>query len=172
MDCFGRDGLLFDVRDSGPADGPIALLLHGFPQSAACWDQVTPLLAAAGCRVLAPHQRGYSPRARPTGRRAYRADELVADVVALVETAGGQPVHLVGHDWGAVVAWLLAAQRPELVTSLTALSVPHPAAFLRAVVSSRQALASWYMAAFQLPWLPELALGRTGPGGENCCDAC
>jgi pimeloyl-ACP methyl ester carboxylesterase len=160
---FTRDGLVFDVRDTGPADGIPVLLLHGFPQSSHTWDAVSPLLHARGYRTLAPDQRGYSTGARPRSRRAYRAAELTADVVELVDRAGLGPLHLVGHDWGAVVAWEVAARRPDLLRSLTALSVPHPAAFVRAVVTSSQGLRSWYVAYFQLPWLPERQLSSGKP---------
>ena len=107
-----RDGLVFDVTTAGPADGEPVVLLHGFPQSARCWDAVTPVLAAAGLRTFAPDQRGYSPGARPAGRAAYRMAEVVADAAAVVEAAlaqTGRPrAHVVGHDWGAIVAWTLA----------------------------------------------------------------
>jgi pimeloyl-ACP methyl ester carboxylesterase len=162
LTTFSRDGLTFDVRDAGPLDGPAVVLLHGFPQLSDSWDQVAPILHAAGLRTVAMDQRGYSPGARPRGRRAYRSTELVADVEALVGAAGGGPVHLVGHDWGAAVAWGVAALRPQLARSLVAVSVPHPAAFLGSVLRSDQGLRSWYMALFQLPWLPE----RLAAGGR------
>jgi pimeloyl-ACP methyl ester carboxylesterase len=155
---FTRDGLVFDVRDAGPVDGTPVVLLHGFPQSSRTWDAVSPLLHARGYRTIAPDQRGYSPRARPGPRRAYRQSELIADVVGLVDAVGVGPVHLVGHDWGGVVAWGVAAERPGLLRSLTALSVPHPAAMAKAMVTSDQALRSYYMALFQLPLLPERLL--------------
>lgn len=155
---FTRDGFVFDVRDAGPMDGTPVVLLHGFPQDSRSWEAVCPLLHARGFRTIAPDQRGYSPGARPRPRRAYRSSELVQDVVALVEGAGLAPVHLVGHDWGAAVAWSVAARRPDVLRSLTALSVPHPAAFIRAMFTSRQGLKSWYMWFFQLPWLPERGL--------------
>lgn len=154
---YTRAGLTFDVTDSGPVDGEVVILLHGFPQRATCWSQVSDRLDRAGYRTLAPDQRGYSPRARPRRRRDYRLSELVADVAELVDRVGG-PVHVVGHDWGANVAWCLAASRPELVRTLTALSVPHPRALKRAMRQWDQARRSWYIAAFQLPLLPELAL--------------
>jgi pimeloyl-ACP methyl ester carboxylesterase len=158
---FTREGLDFDVRDSGPLAGAPVILLHGFPQDSRCWDSLSPLLASRGYRTLAPDQRGYSPNARPRGRRAYRLAELTRDVVELIDVAGLGPVHLVGHDWGAMVAWELAAQRPELLRSLTAVSVPHPEAFTRALFTSGQMLRSWYIFFFQLPWLPERALAAT-----------
>lgn len=156
---YTHDGLTFDVIDSGPIDGDVVVLLHGFPERASSWEQVAARLHAEGYRTLAPDQRGYSPGARPRGRRAYRVDLLVGDVAALVERAGGR-AHVVGHDWGAMVAWSLAVARPDLVRTLTALSVPHPAAFLQALTRSIQGLKSWYMLAFQIPFLPELVLSR------------
>lgn len=158
---YYRDGLTFDVRDEGPLDGPVAVLLHGFPERSSSWRSVAPLLHDEGIRTLAPDQRGYSPGARPRRRWDYRLPLLVDDVAALVERVGG-PVHLVGHDWGAVVGWALAANRPELLSTLTAVSVPHPGAFLKAMFSSTQGLRSWYMLAFQLPVLPERLAGQAG----------
>jgi pimeloyl-ACP methyl ester carboxylesterase len=162
IQSYTRDGLTFGVRDEGPVDGPPAVLLHGFPERSTSWRHVAPLLHAQGIRTLAPDQRGYSPGARPPRRRDYRLHHLVDDVAALVEQVGG-PVHLVGHDWGAVVGWALAAQRPELLRSWTAVSVPHPMAFLRAGLTSTQGLRSWYIGFFQLPLLAELTARI--PGG-------
>jgi pimeloyl-ACP methyl ester carboxylesterase len=155
-----RDGLVFETTDSGPAEGEVIVLLHGFPATRASWRDVVPRLEAAGLRCLVPLQRGYSPGARPRGRRAYRSTELVADVVALLDEAGVDRAHVVGHDWGGAVAWKLAAEHPDRVASLTVLSTPHPAALAASLTSSLQALRSWYMVAFQLPWLPEALLRR------------
>ncbi len=157
METFTRGDLVFDVSDTGPDDGEVVVLLHGFPQNRHAWDTVAPRLAGAGYRVLAPDQRGYSPRARPAGRRSYVARELVDDVLALIDALGREQVHVVGHDWGASVAWALASSHPERVRSLTAVSVPHPAALVWAMPRG-QALRSWYMALFQLPALPEALL--------------
>jgi pimeloyl-ACP methyl ester carboxylesterase len=163
VDGFRRDDLHFDVRDSGPADGEPVVLLHGFPQDGTAFDAVLPGLHAAGLRTLAPDQRGYSPGARPPGRRAYRLAETVADVVALLDAAGLERAHVVGHDWGGGVAWALAAEQPERVRTLTVLSTPHPAAMTRALLTSDQALRSYYMALFNLPALPErMLLARGG----------
>lgn len=156
-----RDGLVFDVHEAGPDTGTPVVLLHGFPQFSDSWDALVPLLTAAGYRTLAMDQRGYSPGALPRGRRAYRIPELVADAAALVDHAGGR-AHVVGHDWGAAVAWALAAAHPDKVRTLTALSVPHPQAFLGSFVTSTQALKSWYMFFFQLPALPEQLLTAGG----------
>ena len=158
VDSFQRDGLTFDVRDAGPADGEPVILLHGFPQDSAAWDQVAPALHQAGLRTLAPDQRGCSPMARPRGRGRYRLRETTADVLALMDAAGLESAHVVGHDWGGMVAWALAAWHPDRVRTLSVLSVPHPAAMAKAMVTSDQALRSYYMFAFQLPLLPERLL--------------
>jgi pimeloyl-ACP methyl ester carboxylesterase len=157
---FTHESLTFDVLDDGPADGAAVVLLHGFPERASHWHDVSTLLHAHGLRTLAPDQRGYSPGARPRGRLSYRMSRLVGDTVALI-TRYGAPVHLVGHDWGAVVAWATAAARPDLVRTLTTVSVPHPAAFARSLLTSSQALRSWYVLAFQPPGVVE-ALARAG----------
>ena len=157
---FENDGLTFDVVDAGPEDGEVVVLLHGFPERASSWDAVAARLHAEGYRTLAPDQRGYSPGARPSGRRAYAVPRLVGDVEALVAAAGGGPVHLVGHDWGAIVAWATAGQRPHLVRTLTTVSVAHPQAFMDAMLRSNQVLRSWYVGFFQLPVLPERLVGR------------
>ncbi|RVW05947.1 alpha/beta fold hydrolase [Rhodococcus spongiicola] len=159
---YTRNGLTFDVRDEGPADGAPVVLLHGFPQDSRCWSRVAPLLHARGFRTFAVDQRGCSAGARPRSRWAYRSSELVADVVALIDRIGRGPVHVIGHDWGAAVAWWLGARRPDLVRTLTALSVPHPTAFVRALLTSRQIRMSWYILAFQLPVIPEKLLAASG----------
>ncbi|WP_182112843.1 MULTISPECIES: alpha/beta fold hydrolase [unclassified Actinotalea] len=168
MDTFRRDGLTFDVHDHAPAGAPhgaagsaptgTAVLLHGFPQDASAYDAVVPLLTGAGLRVLAPDQRGYSPGARPAGRRAYAVRELVADVVALLDAAGVERAHVVGHDWGGAVAWSLAGRHPERTASLTVLSTPHPAAM--AAGRGDQVRRSSYMLWFQAPKVPEALLLR------------
>ncbi|MBY3989354.1 alpha/beta fold hydrolase [Rhodococcus fascians] len=163
---YTHDGLEFDVLDQGPLDGPIVLLLHGFPERAASWSAVMDRLNKAGLRTLAPDQRGYSPGARPKRRRDYRVGALVDDIVALIDTIGA-PVHVVGHDWGAMIAWVTAGRRPDLVLSLTAFSVPHPGSFMTALLTSRQILHSWYFAFFQLPVLPERWMTRPGRRAER-----
>jgi pimeloyl-ACP methyl ester carboxylesterase len=160
--AYQNDGLTFDVLDGGPLDGDAVVLLHGFPERASHWHDVREVLHGQGLRTLAPDQRGYSPGARPSGRLAYRTTKLVSDVVALIERYGA-PVHLVGHDWGAAVAWSTAADRPDLVRTLTTVSVPHPAAFTCSLLRSDQALRSLYVLAFQPPGLAEL-MARTMPG--------
>lgn len=164
MESFTRAGLEFSTGDHGPADGDVVVCLHGFPQGPEAYDAVVPRLVAGGLRVLVPEQRGYGARARPPRRRDYAVPELVADVIALLDAAApGRAVHLVGHDWGGVVAWALAAAHPGRLASLTVLSQAHPAAYRSAVTSSSQALRSTYVGFFQLPGLPErLLLARDG----------
>jgi pimeloyl-ACP methyl ester carboxylesterase len=124
--------LTFDVRADGPEDGRPVLLLHGFPQTSASWATVTPHLTRAGLRTYAPDQLGYSPGARPDEVAAYSAQNL-AQVTADLMTALEMPrADVVGHDWGANVAWTLGAWHPDRVRSLTAVSVPHPAAYTAA----------------------------------------
>jgi pimeloyl-ACP methyl ester carboxylesterase len=159
---FVRDGLTFDVTDEGPTDGRVVILLHGFPEDRQSWSAIIPQLTQAGYRVLAPDQRGYSPGARPRGRRAYETSELAADVLALADVAGAERFDVVGHDWGAAVAWQLAARHRDRVRTMTSLAVPHPRAMLDAVRHSRQLLKSWYMLFFQLPRVPEAAMKAAG----------
>ena len=159
---FRSDGLDFVVRDDVPLDGPVVIALHGFPQTSASWSAVTPLLTAAGHRVLAPDQRGYSAAARPQDVSSYAVSALTADVLALADAAAAPRFHVLGHDWGAAVAWSLAGRHADRVATLSAVSVPHPAA-LAAAFRGGQALRSWYIALFQLPRVPE-ALLRVGGG--------
>ncbi|GIE78526.1 alpha/beta hydrolase [Actinoplanes philippinensis] len=162
MESFSRDGMRFAVVDEGPVGAETVVLLHGFPQSARSWSGVSRPLLAAGYRVIAPDQRGYTPQARPRSRRAYRLHELVADVVALIDAAGAGRVHLVGHDWGGGVAWMVAATRPDRLHTLTAVSAPHPRAVVTAMLTSGQAWQAWHVGFFQLPWLPEAAIRARG----------
>ncbi len=158
MEQYHRGELTFDVIDAGPADGPVVVLLHGFPQFNTSWNAVIDRLTAQGYRCLAPNQRGYSPGARPRRRRDYRMSEIVEDIRALIDASGAERVHLAAHDWGAAAAWAAAAELPDRIATLTPFSVPHPGAFLKGLVTSRQGLMSWYMYFFQLPWLPERLL--------------
>ena len=163
MEQYHRGELTFDVIDAGPADGPVVVLLHGFPQFNTSWNPVIDRLTAQGYRCLAPNQRGYSPGARPLRRRDYRMSEIVEDIRALIDASGAERVHLAAHDWGAAAAWAAAAELPDRIATLTSFSVPHPGAFLKGLVTSRQGLMSWYMYVFQLPWLPErYLLGSNG----------
>lgn len=142
-------GFTFDALVAGPDDGEVVLLLHGFPQSAAMWHSQLEALAGAGYRAVAFDQRGYSPAARPAAVDQYRIGHLVADALAV---GGPEPFHVVGHDWGAVVGWHLAARYPERIRTLAALSVPHPLAFATALASpaSDQRSQSSYIGFFRM----------------------
>src|SRR4051812_49554373 len=113
MQQFSRSGFTFDVSDDGPADGPVIVLLHGFPENRTSWAALTPLLLEAGFRVLAPDQRGYSPGARPTSRRSYAMPELVADALALVDAAGAPPPPVGGPGSGGGGSWAIASPPPH-----------------------------------------------------------
>ena len=132
-----RSGLTFTADVAGPADGPLVLLLHGFPESRHSWRAALPALAAAGYRAVAPDQRGYSPGARPdpADLSNYAFDKLVDDALEIAAAAGyeGKRFHLVGHDWGGQVSWGVADAHPERLASLTVLSRPHPLSFRRAL---------------------------------------
>jgi pimeloyl-ACP methyl ester carboxylesterase len=162
VDTFTNEGLTFDVVDRGPAGGRAVLLLHGFPGDSSTWDHVVPRLHALGYRTLAPDQRGYSPRARPPGREHYVVPKLVDDAIALLDQAGVRSAHVVGHDWGGVVAWFLAAEHPTRVATANIVSTPHPRAFVRSLALSTQAWRSSYALAWQAPILPELSMLACG----------
>ncbi len=133
-------GLTFDVHVGGPEGGVPVLLLHGFPQDSREWDLVRPALHAAGMRTYALDQRGYSPGARPSRVAGYRVAEAVADAAGVLDALGLDAAHVVGHDWGATVAWALAVAQPERVKSLVAVSVPHPRALAEALRGASQPL--------------------------------
>ncbi|MDQ4134284.1 MAG: alpha/beta fold hydrolase [Actinomycetota bacterium] len=154
LQTFESQGFTFDVDDLG-GSGEAVILLHGYPQSKRSWSAIAPRLADAGYRVLAPDQRGYSAGARPAGRRNYAFGHLLGDVLALADAAGADRFHLVGHDWGGAVAWGMAARYPDRVLTLASLSMPHPRAYRRALLTSDQALRAWYLLLYQLPVLPE-----------------
>jgi pimeloyl-ACP methyl ester carboxylesterase len=130
-------GLAFDVAVDGQSTDPLVLMLHGFGVSRHFWSAQLPALAAAGFYAAAPNQRGYAPGARPDPADfdAYRIDRLIGDALALADqlNATGQKIHLVGHDWGGSLAWIIAHRHPGRLASLTMLSRPHPAAFARAL---------------------------------------
>jgi pimeloyl-ACP methyl ester carboxylesterase len=154
----------FDVRAGavrlrceamGPRDGPLVVLLHGFPDCRITWRKQLPALAAAGFRAVAPDLRGYGDSDKPRGVSAYRMEHLVGDVASLIEGLGRERADLVGHDWGGNVAWYVAMWRPERVRRLAQLNIPHPQRMLRGLRTLRQLRKSWYIFFFQLPFLPE-----------------
>ncbi|KXU31457.1 MULTISPECIES: alpha/beta fold hydrolase [Sphingobium] len=131
--CVSLNGLEFTVDIVGHDHGQAVLLLHGFPESRYMWHPQVEALSAAGFRVIAPDQRGYSTGARPAEEDAYQVEFIVQDAVDLMDAVGVADFHLVGHDWGGQIAWLLAAAHPERIRTLSILSRPHPAAFARAL---------------------------------------
>jgi len=141
---------------AGPKDGPVVVLLHGFPEFWYGWHRQIEPLATAGFRVIVPDQRGYNLSTKPSGVASYALTELVSDVIAIADQLGQEKIFLAGHDWGAAVAWSTALLHPQRITKLAVLNVPHPSV-MRKFLSTRprQFLRSWYIFFFQLPWLPE-----------------
>ena len=160
---IAANGLQFHALAAGPADGPLLLLLHGFPETSHGWNRHIAPLAAAGFRVVAPDQRGIGLSSKPAGIAAYRIDRLAADIVAIVRALGRERAQVVGHDWGGAVAWYLAEHHADVVERVAIIDAPHGDTFVRYLRSHPSQLAkSWYMAFFQLPWLPEAALRAGG----------
>lgn len=153
------NGLRFEVAEAGTTDGDnLALCLHGFPELNFSWRHQMPVLAELGYRVWAPNQRGYGKTSRPAGVEAYAIPNLVADAAALVDASGAKSVTLIGHDWGAAVAWFFAIQQARPLERLVIMNVPHPACFARELRTWKQLKKSWYMFFFQVPRLPEAVL--------------
>lgn len=155
------NGVSLHTVRAGPADGPLVVLLHGFPEFWYGWRRQIGPLAEAGYRVVVPDQRGYNRSDKPDGLAAFNIDVLVDDVIGVIETAGRDDATVIGHDWGAAVAWWLASTVPESVDRLVTMNVPHPVVFRRFLTRDpRQMLRSWYMFYFQLPRLPEWGFSR------------
>jgi pimeloyl-ACP methyl ester carboxylesterase len=156
------NGLQLHTVIAGPRDGQLIVLLHGFPENWGTWRRSIKPLVDAGFRVVAPDQRGYNLSDKPGGVHSYRVDALASDVRELIRSFEREKAIVVGHDWGGGVAWRLAMDHPEVVEKLIVINAPHPAAFRRELRENpAQQQKSWYMAAFQLPWLPELLLGQS-----------
>jgi epoxide hydrolase 4 len=156
------NGITFACDECGSGDD-VALLLHGFPECRISWRHQLVPLARLGWRVVAPDLRGYGDTTRPRDREAYRLRHLVDDVAALYTALGARRKLLIGHDWGALIAWTVAIERAVPLDALIVLNVPHPEVFRRVIRHSwRQRLRSWYILFFQLPFLPESALTRDG----------
>ena len=136
-------------------EGPLVVLLHGFPEFWYSWRNQIPALAKAGFHVVAPDMRGYNLSDKPVGWRQYKADRLAQDIAGLIRHFGVERAYLAGHDWGAAVAYMTAMRHPELIEKLAILNVPHTERMLSGFRTLRQLRKSWYMFFFQLPWLPE-----------------
>jgi pimeloyl-ACP methyl ester carboxylesterase len=153
------NGVRLHVIEAGPKIGPPVILLHGFPEFWYGWNDQIPALVEAGYRVIVLDQRGYNLSDKPKGASAYRVNELVNDIVGLIDVLEYEKVNLVGHDWGAVVAWNLAILKPERLHRLSIMNVPHPEVMSRFLSRDpEQIRRSWYAFFFQLPWLPEAGL--------------
>ncbi|MFT3892058.1 MAG: alpha/beta hydrolase [Anaerolineales bacterium] len=153
------NGIRLHVVQAGPKSGIPVVLLHGFPEFWYGWRKQIPALVEAGCRVIVPDQRGYNLSDKPKGIKNYRLDKLLKDVLGLIDALDYQKVNLVGHDWGAVVAWALANQHPDRLQRLAIMNVPHPAVMRRFLLRDlEQMRRSWYVFLFQLPWIPEMGM--------------
>lgn len=153
------NGIRLHVVQTGPKSGVPVILLHGFPENWRCWSHQIPALVGAGFRVIVPDQRGYNLSDKPKGIRKYCFDELVKDVLGLIDALDYEKVNLVGHDWGAGVAWLLAYHHPDRLNRMGILNVPHPLVMRRFLTRDlEQIRRSWYIFFFQLPWLPEMGM--------------
>jgi pimeloyl-ACP methyl ester carboxylesterase len=149
------------VVQAGPKSGIPVVLLHGFPEFWYGWRRQIPALVEAGCRVIVPDQRGYNLSDKPAGAQNYDVFTLVDDIIGLIDALEYEKVNLVGHDWGAVVAWTLAIKYPQRLHKLCIMNVPHPAVMKRFLTRDlEQMRRSWYVFFFQLPWLPEAGLKR------------
>lgn len=163
------NGVRLHVVTAGPEDGPLVVLLHGFPDFWYGFRRQIAFLAERGFRVMAPDQRGYGESDKPALVSDYHIRELTADVTGLIEAAGREKAHVVGHDWGGGVAWMLAVRNPERLQRLVVLNAPHPTVMVQTLGRSLEQLRrSWYMFLFQLPFLPEKML--TLGGGRRVWD--
>jgi pimeloyl-ACP methyl ester carboxylesterase len=152
------NALSFAIDEAGQGD-TLALLLHGFPEARQAWRKQLPVLADAGWHVVAPDLRGYGGTSRPSGLEPYRIEHLVDDVAALFDAFAPKTRILMAHDWGGVIAWQVAIRKRAALDGLIILNAPHPGVFARVLRSTwRQMFRSWYVAFFQLPWLPEAQL--------------
>jgi pimeloyl-ACP methyl ester carboxylesterase len=150
------NGIKLHVVQAGLKSGVPVVLLHGFPEFWYGWRNQIPALVEAGCRVIVPDQRGYNLSDKPKGVKNYDVQTLVRDVIGLIDALEYEKVNLVGHDWGAVVAWTLAILHPERLHKLGIMNVPHPAVMRRFLTRDlEQIRRSWYVFFFQLPWMPE-----------------
>lgn len=164
IETIEAGGLPFEVATAGSGDH-LALCLHGFPELHYSWRHQIGLLAAMGYRVWAPNLRGYGASYRPARVADYRVSHLLGDVAALIDASGATRVTLIAHDWGGALAWYFAIRRLRPIERLVVMNLPHPACLNAALQHWPQRRRSWYMAFFQVPWLPERALLRNHAAG-------
>jgi pimeloyl-ACP methyl ester carboxylesterase len=149
-------GIDFAVVDEG--EGPAVLLLHGFPDSSYLWRNQIPALVDGGFRVIAPDLRGFGESGKPVGAQEYTLTKLLSDVAGILSALGVARPHVVGHDWGASLAWVMAALMPRRVDHLVAMSVGHPRTFHHPSIEQREK--SWYILFFQFEGVAEELLSR------------
>ena len=156
---FHVNGIALHVVLAGPANGEPLIFLHGFPEFWFAWRRQIDHFVSSGYRVMIPDQRGYNLSDKPADITSYSIDVLAKDVVGVLHSVSVSKAFVVGHDWGAAVAWFLATQYPDRIRRAAMLNVPHPRIFLRNLITNpAQLRRSWYMLFFQLPWLPEFRL--------------
>jgi epoxide hydrolase 4 len=155
-----ENGEAADGRQDVPSDVPLVVFLHGFPELWLSWKHQLRAFADAGFWAVAPDMRGYNESDKPEGVAAYELEPLSADVAGLIRALGRKNAIVVGHDWGAVVAWCVAEMHPSVVSRLAILNVPHPLQMMRGLRRPEQLKKSWYMFFFQLPRIPERAIAR------------
>jgi pimeloyl-ACP methyl ester carboxylesterase len=159
-------GVTLNVAQAGPNDGPLLVLLHGFPEFHGEWRDYIAALAAQGFHVLAPDQRGYNLSDKPAGVDAYRLDQLANDILELADHFGAASFQVVGHDWGAAVAWWIATIAPQRLKRFVVLNAPHPAVWRHAMAHDPvQRKLSRYVQTLRLPWLPEFLIRAGGYSG-------
>jgi pimeloyl-ACP methyl ester carboxylesterase len=155
------NGVRLHVVEAGPEDGPLLILLHGFPEFWYGWHKQIEPFAAAGYRVLVPDQRGYNLSDKPRGLAAYNLDQLALDVVGLIDEAGREKAYLAAHDWGGAAAWWVGVKHPQRLERLAVLNCPHPRVLRRTLrTNPAQRKKSWYIFYYQLPWLPERTMAK------------
>ena len=153
--------LEFDCRVSGDPENEAIIFLHGFPETSYMWINLMEKLSSLGYYCIAPNMRGYSENACPKGKKHYKLQELILDILNIADAVGKPRFHLIGHDWGSIIGWNIVFQNPERILSWTALSVPHPRAFGKAIKTDKeQKKKSRYIGWFLLPVLPEIALRK------------
>jgi epoxide hydrolase 4 len=152
------NGIRLHTVTAGPEDGPMVLLLHGFPEAWFGWRRQIPALVERGWFVVAPDQRGYNTSDKPRRTRDYRIERLVDDALGLIDAFGRERACVVGHDWGGMVGWFLALDHAHRVERFCAMNLPHPRVLARSLLGGRQLLRFWYTVAMQVPGLPERAL--------------
>lgn len=149
------DDVRLHIVSAGPEDGDLVILLHGFPEYWYSWRHQLPFLASLGFRVVAPDLRGFNKSSKPKGMQSYRSETVANDISQLIRKLGKPSAHIVGHDWGAAIAWMFAMRHQDQLDSLSILNLPHPLQMIEGFKDWNQIKKSWYIAFFQLPFLPE-----------------